>query len=234
MSFGQAIQKEVERSLSNLRSHNVSPDLVKELAQNIELLDQMHAEVTRAPNLATTPPGDLNKRSELDCLDFKSPQQTLADIVDDVASGQAMVSKKIVCGSLAVSLDASKNKSLVLAKKGGSHTWADDERKALYNGLRLFGTDFSMISATILRARSQKEVYKRFQREDKLNPELVNKALRWHLDNKARIQKGFSRVLQALHIDVENFDPLEYSLHSQSIRTDDIKPLEFYLLNPPN
>lgn len=234
MSFGNLIQKEVERSLSNLRSHNVSPDLVKELAQNIELLDQMHAEVTRAPNLATTLPSDLHKRSEPATLECKAAKQTLADIVDDVSSGQAMVSKKIICGSLAVSLDASKHTSLVLAKKGGSHLWTDDERKALYNGLRIFGTDFSMISATILRARSQKEVYKRFQREDKINPELVNKALRWHLENKSRIQKGFSRVLHALQIDVENFDPLEYTLHMQPPRTDDIKPLEFYLLNPPN
>lgn len=234
MSFGQSMQKEVERSLNNLRSHNVSPDLVKELAQNIELLDQMHAEVTRAPNLATALPGDLQKRSEPSNSGVKPAKQTLADIVDDVASGQAMVSKKIICGSLAVSLDASKHTSLVPAKRKGSHVWDDDERKALYNGLRLFGTDFSMISATILRARSQKEVYKRFQREDKLNPELVNKALRWHLDNKARIQKGFSRVLHALQIDVENFDPLEYTFHAPAPRTDDIKPLEFYLLNPPN
>jgi hypothetical protein len=228
------MKKDIERSLSNLRSHNVSPDLVKELAQNIELLDQMHAEVTRDPNLATTSPSDLRKRPGPEFHESKSPNQTLADIVDDASSGLAMVSKKIICGSLAVSLDTSKHSSLVLSRKGGNHMWADDERKALYNGLRLFGTDFSMISAMILRARSQKEVYKRFQREDKLNPELVNKALRWHLDNKSRIQKGFSRVLHALQIDVENFDPLEYSLHQQLPRTDDIKPLEFYLLNPPN
>lgn len=224
------MQKEIERSLNNLRTHNVSHDIVKELAENIQLLDQMHNEVTRAPNLATTP-SDLVKRSK---PEDARPQQTLADIVDDVTSGQAMASKKIVCGALAVPVDASKHSSLMLPKKKAGGLWSDDERKALYNGLRLFGTDFSMISATTLRARSQKEVYKRFQREDKISPELVNKALRWHLDNKSRIQKGFSRVLHALHIDVDNFDPLEHSFHTHAIRNDDIKPLEFYLLNPPN
>lgn len=223
------MQKEIERSLNNLRSNNVSHDIVKELAQNIQLLEQMHSEVTRAPNLATTP-GDLGKRSKPE--DAKLPQ-TLADIVDDVTSGQAMASKKIICDTLAIPVDASMH-SLALPRKKAGGLWDDDERKALYNGLRLFGTDFSMISATTLRARSQKEVYKRFQREDKKHPDLVNKALRWHLENKTRIQKGFSRVLHALNIDVENFNPLEYSFHTQAIRNDDIKPLEFYLLNPPN
>ena len=173
----------------------------------------------------------MSKRNEQEY--FKS-LQPLSDIVDDVTTGQAMISKKIICGTLAVPIDSSKNTSLALPKRKIGGHWSDDERKALYNGLRLFGTDFSMISVTTLRARSQKEVYKRFQREDKINPELVNKALRWHLDNKSRIQKGFSRVLQALHIDVDNFNPLEYSFHTQAIRNDDIKPLEFYLLNPPN
>jgi len=223
------MQKEIERSLNNLRCHNVSHDIVKELAQNIQLLDQMHTEVTRAPNLATTPT-DLAKRPRPE--EAKS-NQTLADIVDDVTSGQAMASKKIICDTLAIPVEASKN-SLALPKKKVGSLWDDDERKALYNGLRLFGTDFSMISATTLRARSQKEVYKRFQREDKINPDLVNKALRWHIENKSRIQKGFSRVLHALNIDVDNFNPLEHSFHTQAIRNDDIKPLEFYLLNPPN
>ena len=225
------MQKEIEQSLQNLRSHNVSPDLVKELELNITQLNEMHKDLTRAPNLATTD-SELGRRSEPDISRFGS--QTLADIVDEVASAKPTVSKKIICGAgVPFDLVPAKHRSPVAIRKVGG-MWSDDERRAFYNGLRLFGTDFSMISATVLQKRSQKEVYKRFQREDKLNPDLINKALRWNYDNKQRLQKGFSRVLEALQIDINNFNPLENFFHSHPDRLEDIKPLEFYLLNPPN
>jgi hypothetical protein len=143
-----------------------------------------------------------------------------------------MVSKKIIVNALPAPLDSAMAGALCIPKKAG-HQWSEEERKALYNGLRLFGTDFSIISATILKHRSRKEVFRRFQREDKLHPDLVSKSLQWHVDNKARLQKGFSRVLKALQIDVDNFNPIEFSFHALDNRNDEIKPLEFYLLNPP-
>lgn len=225
------MQKEIEQSLQNLRSHNVSPDLVKELELNFTQLEDMHKDLTRAPNLATTDP-ELGRRSATDLHSFGS--QTLADIVDEVTSLKPTVSKKIICGAGApFDLVPAMHRSPAAAKKGGG-LWSDEERRVFYNGLRLFGTDFSMISAVVMPKRSQKEVYKRFQREDKQNPDLINKALRWNIDNKQRLQKGFSRVLEALQIDVNQINPLENFFHSQPDRFEDIKPLEFYLLNPPN
>ena len=156
----------------------------------------------------------------------------LKSLNDDVRSGKAMVSKKIILNALPTPLDSAMAGALCIPKKAG-HQWSEEERKALYNGLRLFGTDFSIISATILKHRSRKEVFRRFQREDKLHPDLVSKSLQWHVDNKARLQKGFSRVLKALQIDVDNFNPIEFSFHALDNRNDEIKPLEFYLLNPP-
>ncbi len=225
------MQKEIEQTLQTLRSHNVSPDLVKELEINITQLDEIHQELTRAPNLATTDP-ELGRRPPEDLHSFGS--QTLADIVDEVARLKPTVSKKIICGAGApFDLVPAMHRSPVAAKKAGG-LWSDEERRIFYNGLRLFGTDFSMISAVVMPKRSQKEVYKRFQREDKLNPDLINKALKWNYDNKQRLQKGFSRVLEALQIDINTINPLENFFHGHPGRFEDIKPLEFYLLNPPN
>ena len=222
------MQKEVQRTLHTLKSHQVSPELVKELETNILLLDQMHTEVMRDQNHMPSY-DDLGKRAFQDS--YPSSTQTLADIIDDAYSGSAMISKKIISNSLALPARTSKNGTLMQRKKGG-HQWSDEDRKALFNGMRLFGTDFSMISATTLAHKSQKEVLKRFQREDRINPDLVIKSLQWNMENKNKLQKGFSRVLKALNIDVDNFDPLNFSLNPPD-RDDDIKPLEYYLLNLP-
>lgn len=115
------------------------------------------------------------------------------------------------------------------ATEEASRVWSSEERKKFYNGLRLFGTDFSMISAVVLVNRSQKEIYRRFRREDKLMPDLVTRALQWNSDHKLKIAKGFSRVLEQLKIDLPNFDPLN---PPKQIREDGIKPLEYYLLSP--
>lgn len=224
------MQKEIEQSIQNLRNQNVPHDLVKELEQNIQMLNQMHEDLTRAPKPATTPT-ELGRRSPEDQTRHNS--QTLADIIDEETDQRLPRKKIVIQGTVPQDLVPSKQRSPAAIRRVGGQ-WSDEERKAFYNGLRLFGTDFSMISATVLQRRTQKEVYKRFQREDKMNPDMINKALRWNYDNKSRLQKGFSRVLEALQIDIENCNPLEDFFHNQLDRIEDIKPLEFYLLNPPN
>lgn len=171
---------------------------------------------------------------------------TLADIIDDNTAGTAMSScanKKLKLKSIQIAGEKEEYRGSSVAKvsagtialnssQPSSKPWSVEERKSFYNGLRMFGTDFGMISATILKNRTQKQIYKRFQKEDRLMPDLVTKALRWNSEHRHKLAVGFSKVLKHMNVDLNNFDPLEPNKRAPSLNQDGIAPLEYYLLNP--
>jgi hypothetical protein len=219
---GQNMKKEIELSISAMRKNNVSEELLSELHDNLAMVDKMHQQLM-----------DESGHSDLKKRDAQEPaRRTLLEIIEDTHSGVALPHKKLaITGGHS---DVKTPRVTTVAVIDSKGKWDNDERMALYNGLRIFGTDFSMIAAIMGKNRTQREVFKRFQREDKINPELVSKALKWHLENKDKIQNRFSVVLNNMNIDLDVFDPLDYSCFKGIPRLDSIQPLEFYLLNPPS
>ncbi|KAI9661892.1 MAG: Transcription factor TFIIIB component B [Bathelium mastoideum] len=55
--------------------------------------------------------------------------------------------------------------------------WDQDQTRFFYEALRMFGTDFGIISA-MFPGRSRRQIKAKFQREERENPELVDEALR--------------------------------------------------------
>ena len=201
------MNNEIDGALQRLAAKGVAHNLLAELESNAKALEELHEQTT------------LGHKPSLD----KRSLETLGDLVDV----NSRVSKPRAAGA------AQKSALVPLLKKPVRSQWPEADRRALANGLRLFGTDFSMIGATVLKHRSYKEIYKRFQREDKLCPEAVNACLQWHLSNKPKLKTAFGSILHAFHIDVERFDPLTLTRGMSYGRTDGILPLEYYLLNPP-
>lgn len=234
----------------DIKKEKTSPAsiIIDELQTNMKRLElMMNKKISTDTPVSCSPL--LAKRDQ--------PLPTLADIINDQNQGSPMsqnaqedlCAKKLkVCSSTITNQmnlipnqmapSASKlvkrtSRTLSLPRSQNTKNkriWSKEERKMFYNGLRLFGTDFSMISALVLKHRSQKEVYRRFRREDKVMPDLVTRALQWNSDHKLKLAKGFSRVLKELNVDIPNFNPLEPP--KTHTREDGIKPLEYYLLSP--
>eukprot|EP00178_Gracilaria_changii_P003806 TRINITY_DN1574_c0_g1_i3.p1 TRINITY_DN1574_c0_g1~~TRINITY_DN1574_c0_g1_i3.p1 ORF type:complete len:241 (+),score=24.98 TRINITY_DN1574_c0_g1_i3:5-727(+) len=224
------------------RQKPISPvSLIDELQSNMKLVEQTMTK----PTHITHPNPRPQEKSQCSPLLAKRDYPTLAQIVDDQARGLPMseeaqgdlVAKKLKVAaqpsssSLALRREPCSGRVLArLQEPRAKRVWSVEERKKFFNGLRLFGTDFSMIQALILPHRSQKEIYKRFRREDKINSGLVTRSLHWNSNHKVKISAGFSRVLKELRVDLKSFDPLEPP--KPKVREDGIKPLEYYLLNP--
>lgn len=55
--------------------------------------------------------------------------------------------------------------------------WTDEETIKFYHGLRMFGTDFNMISKMFGGAKNRRQVKLKFNREERANPVAVNKCI---------------------------------------------------------
>lgn len=216
-----------------MRKRGICDDLVNELESNLIDIDKMH---NAALHIDSTIPDlcdmhtDSNGNRTHGLLRKRDPcSRTIADIIEDSDSGVPMTpaAKRKLGPNREVIQTSSR-----LARRSpqtAPKIWSAEERKLLYDGLRMFGTDFSMISTFVLKNRSRTECYKRFQREDRLKPELITKALQWNSDHRLKLASRFSLALKAMNVDLATFDPLNPP--EVSSRDDGIKPLEFYLLD---
>lgn len=231
-------QSQSSIAFTNLQKKNISDDLISELQSNLVDLDHFHqsalSTMDRQPPFKPVATLSESNRTHDLLRTRDSSSRTLAEIIDAASEGTPM--SKPALQRLG---DSTKKKSASHSRKicsrrttnGNRSHWGVEDRKKLYNGLRLFGTDFSMISAVVLKNRTRKQVYKRFQREDRLKPELVTKALQWNSDNKGKLSAGFGRILKALNINMTTFNLLDPGT-SGGGREDGIMPLEYYLTNP--
>lgn len=80
-------------------------------------------------------------------------------------------------------------------------TWDDEETEQFYQGLRMFGTDFMMISK-IFPGTSRSVIKKKYNKEEKLNPERVFAAL----NSKEPIDlQAFSKMTDTVYEDPKEF-----------------------------
>lgn len=64
-----------------------------------------------------------------------------------------------------------------MTRKPQANFWAPEETEKFYYGLRMFGTDFGMISKMFGGAKSRRQVKLKFNREERANPVRVNKCI---------------------------------------------------------
>lgn len=64
-----------------------------------------------------------------------------------------------------------------MTRKPQANFWAPEETEKFYYGLRMFGTDFGMISKMFGGAKSRRQVKLKFNREERANPVGVNKCI---------------------------------------------------------
>lgn len=67
--------------------------------------------------------------------------------------------------------------SATYSKRSRSDKWTDEEIKTFYNALRQCGTDFSMI-CKFFKNRTRTQIKNRFKKEEEVNPDRIDKALR--------------------------------------------------------
>merc|ERR1712183_798203 len=58
--------------------------------------------------------------------------------------------------------------------------WTGDDEQAFLNGVRIFGLDYSMICATVLKNKTIKACGAYVKKLDKLDPTLIDDALKAH------------------------------------------------------
>lgn len=96
------------------------------------------------------------------------------------------------------------NQSTVGRKPGAVRTysiWDDEETEQFYQGLRMFGTDFMMISK-MFPGTSRALIKKKFSKEEKLNPEKILTAL----NSKEPIDlQAFSKMTETVYEDPKDF-----------------------------
>ena len=76
-----------------------------------------------------------------------------------------------------------------------SKIWTVDDVESLYTGLKLFGTDFSMISFMILQNKTQKDILNRFKKEDKKNQIYIDEALEYNRANRYILSERIGRIM---------------------------------------
>jgi transcription factor TFIIIB component B'' len=80
-------------------------------------------------------------------------------------------------------------------------TWDDEETEQFYQGLRMFGTDFMMISK-MFPGTSRALIKKKYTKEEKLNPEKIFTAL----NSKVPVDlKAFSEMTETVYEDPQDF-----------------------------
>lgn len=155
----------------------------------------------------TKPLNLLKKRKEkIQHIDYNDPQATIFEIVKNPQLGRRKARKttadEAVNTDATTQIDVAprvtiQNGKLVanaeptkVAKKEAptritsnsfktinrADKWTDQETEKFYQGLAMFGTDFSMI-AILFPKRNRDQVKNKFNKEERTNPDGVNKAL---------------------------------------------------------
>lgn len=69
------------------------------------------------------------------------------------------------------------NQMTYAARKPQKNNWSEEDTETFYRGLRMFGTDFNMISKMFNGGRTRRQIKLKFNREERANPVGVNNCL---------------------------------------------------------
>lgn len=89
---------------------------------------------------------------------------------------------------------------------GGNHKWNDEEKSLFYQGLKVFGTDFAMISSVVVKTKSRNQVLNFFRTEDKKNQSYIDQALLWNRQNRFKLDQQIADTIDSCNLSVEQ-DP---------------------------
>ncbi|PSR94280.1 hypothetical protein BD289DRAFT_363786 [Coniella lustricola] len=64
-----------------------------------------------------------------------------------------------------------------MTRKTSKTSWPDEDTAKFYHGLRMFGTDFNTIAKMFGGARDRRQIKLKFNREERMNPDAVNRCL---------------------------------------------------------
>lgn len=90
--------------------------------------------------------------------------------------------------------------------------WTEEETEKFYEGLEIFGSDFSMVGI-LFPKRTRDQIKKKFTREEKSNGERVNEALKLHVSKRGIPEK----LMETLNIST-SVEEISKMLLSQVIK----------------
>ncbi|KAG8237264.1 hypothetical protein J437_LFUL011294 [Ladona fulva] len=81
-------------------------------------------------------------------------------------------------------------------KRSKGHDWSDAETLRFYRALNVVGTDFSLMQSLLFNKRSRRDLKNKFKREERRNPSLIEKALRYPgvFSNAEELQSEFATI----------------------------------------
>ncbi|TKA22624.1 hypothetical protein B0A50_07633 [Salinomyces thailandicus] len=107
------------------------------------------------------------------------------------------------------------------AWKTKSDPWGEEETDRFYDALRMFGTDFYVISK-MFHPKTRKQIKLKFNREEKLDPQRITKAL---LGQETRTM-SLNHYAQETGIDIEHYTKYDSYAHADQVIRESMKDKE--------
>lgn len=112
-------------------------------------------------------------------------------------------------------------KERVPAWKSKSDPWSEDETDRFYDALKNWGTDFMIISQ-LFPPKTRAQIKKKFNREERIDPERVNAALL----GKDPDRMDLNAYALAANLDIAEFNKFDSLEHAQSLISESMKDKE--------
>lgn len=178
---------------------------------------------------------DFSDTNSVDNSILSKRSLTLNDIIDDTLSDRPPVTRKRLItssGPVLPIMDSSfsdlptksslqkfesstKRNSKILSRLGGMHVggnskWNANEKNLFYQGLKVFGTDFAMISMVVIKTKSRNQILNFFKNEDKRDQTSIDQALLWnrlfYRQNRFKLDQQIADTIDSCNLSVEQ-DP---------------------------
>ena len=186
-----------------------------------------------------------------DAIEPVQIKSSLFDLISKKKSPIAKAESKEFDNIGSISLTSKSNsRSLIHSKQSKKPMkWSEHDSRTFFKCLEIFGMDFSMIKE-VLSHKTQRQILRKFHKEKKRNPEIVEKALKLHESNLQERDKTcdnfLDKILRQNHTEkiseVLSDDSLEKAMsqklqlmieNSQESKEKKeetpIQPLDFYL-----
>lgn len=105
--------------------------------------------------------------------------------------------------------------------KSKSDPWNEEETDRFYEALKNWGTDFQIISQ-LFPPKTRMQIKKKFNREERLDPERVNAALL----GKDVVRMDLNAYAQAANLDISEFNKFDSLEHAQTIISESMRDKE--------
>jgi transcription factor TFIIIB component B'' len=105
--------------------------------------------------------------------------------------------------------------------KSKSDPWSEDETGRFYDALKNWGTDFMIISQ-LFPPKTRAQIKKKFNREERIDPERVNAALL----GKDPVSMDLKGYALAANLDIAEFNKFDSLEHAQSLISESMKDKE--------